>query len=153
MVFHETAEVPWTVEWDEIPWNSSAAKWTIIKFHRIPWNSIELWCRQMIYHSVPWNSIELWDCHFNQHHVTLDLHGVFYGTPWNFSRSKGKFNGIPWNFESSMELDANTKFHGIPWNSMETPDLEQKLHGIPWNFKKFHGIWLHNQIPWNHYNQ
>ena len=42
----------------------------------IPWNSLELWCRQMKYHSVSWNSMELWDCHFNQCHVTLDLHGI-----------------------------------------------------------------------------
>ena len=76
-------------------------------------------------------------------------------------------------FHSSMEFHgtfpcqkgSSMEFHGtliVPWNFMPTPN-SMEFHGIarprtkvPWNsmkFKKFHIIWLHNQIPWNHYNQ
>ena len=57
-------------------------------FYGILWNSMELWCRQMKYHSVPWNSRELWDCHFIQYHITLDLHVIFHGIPWNSGVAK-----------------------------------------------------------------
>ena len=72
MGFHGIRRAPFqmTQVFDRIPWN-------------IPWNSLEPWCRQMTYHLVPWNSMKLWDCHFIQYHVTLDLHGIFHGIPWN----------------------------------------------------------------------
>ena len=135
---------PW-----EIPWNSmelwsrqirkSPSSWRLhgIRkapfqmtqvFHGIPWkfpwNSMELWCRQMKSHLVPWNSIEQWYCHFNQYHVTLDLHGIFLGIQWQSWVAKK--HQIPWD---SMELggphfkwhkysmEFHGIFHGIPWNS------------------------------------
>ena len=132
MEFHETTEVPWNVEWHEIPWNSSAPKWTITKFHRIPCHSMELWCRQMKYHSVAWNSIS------NGHHfkrVPFQMTQVFHGIPWNIPWNsmelwyhQMKYNLVPWNsMEYSMELWCRQmKYHLVPWNSME---YSMEFHG------------------------
>ena len=138
MEFHETTEVPWKVEWHEIPWNSRATKWAITKFHRIPWNSMELWCRQMQYHSVPWNSMELWDSYFNQHHVILDFYGIYHGIPRNSRVAKKKspssmgFHGI-----RRAPIQMTQEFHGIPWNipwnSMELWCRQMTYHLVPWN--------------------
>ena len=149
MEFHETTEVPWKVEWHEIPWNSRATKWAITKFHRIPWNSMELWCCQMQYHSVPWNSMELWDSHFNQNHVIPDFYGIYHGIPWysiewpnKKSPSSMGFHGI-----RRAPLQMTQVFHGIPlnipWNSMELWCRQMTYQFVPWNSMEhsmeFHG--------------
>ena len=131
----------WNIPWNSMPlWSrqirkSPSSKWfhgirraplQMTKVFRgipwnIPWNSMELWCRQMKYHLVPWNSMEIWDCHFNQYHVTLDLHGIFLGIQWKSGLAK-------------INHRVSMGFHGI----MRAPfQMTQVFHGIPWN------------IPWN----
>ena len=164
MEFHETMEVPWNVEWHEIPRIFSATKWTITKFHRILWNSMTLWYRQIKYHSVPWNSIPN-GSHFKRapFQMTQVFHGIPWNIPWNSGAAKWnitKFPGSSWN--SKIVILFNTM---LPWTSMgysmefhetlESPNkkspssmgfhgvrrapfqMTQVFHGSPWN------------IPWN----
>ena len=146
MEFNKTTEVPWKVEWHEIPWNSRATKWAITKFHRIPWNSMELWCRQMQYHSH-WNFeiVILINTMLSRTSMgyTMEFHGTLEW-PNNKSPSTMGFHGIrrapitndtgvPWNsMEYSME------FHGtlVPPNdiSLSSMEFHGTFHGIPWNF-------------------
>ena len=170
MEFHETTEVPWKVEWHEIPWNSRATKWAITKFHRIPWNSMELWCRQMQYHSVPWNSMEysmefheLWCRQMTYHLVpwnSMEHSMEFHGTllpPNEVSLSSMEFHGtlrlsfydlLPWTSK-----DYSTEFQGI----LESPNKKiikksprsMGFHGIrraQFKWHMFHGIPCY--IPW-----
>ena len=130
-----------------LPWNSMEFE-VLCLFHGIPWNIPWNWnwCRQMKYHRVPWNSMELWDCHFNQYHVTFDLHGYsmeFYGTlespvPWNKkSPSSMGFHGIRNSGGGGGGRISNDT--NVPWNSME----------FPWNSMEFCRQMRYNLVPWN----
>ena len=100
--FHGIPKPSWEVPWNSMKLRKFHGTWSDIKFHGtlVPQNGLspssiqfhgilkELLCRQMKYHWFPWNSMELWDCHFNQYHDTLDLHGIFHGIPWNSAVAK-----------------------------------------------------------------
>ena len=139
MEFHGIPKPSWEVPWNSMKLRKFHGTWSDTKFHGtlVPPNGLspssiefhgilkELWCRLMKYHWVVLNSMELWYCYFNQYHVTLDLHGLFHGIPWNYAVAKKNHRVSSDSIEirrrhfkwHGYSMEFHGIFHGIPWNS------------------------------------
>ena len=177
--------IPWNIPWNSmelwcsqmkynlVPWNSMEYSMefhgTLVQPNEISLSSMEFHgtlrlsfysipCYPTLPSEIPWNSIELWDCHFNQYHVTLDLHGICLGIRWKSGVAKKNppsfmgFHGI---------RRAQFQMTRVQWNSMEFHGTLAPPNEIPLSSIEFSGTlrlsfnsvpcypahpW---EIPWN----